>query len=346
MTMDLENIGGQALEGMNENLEGSSLSSCEKDYLQEAIESGDNQLLTDRITELSSDASLPKVQEIVDWLEQNGMDVPEQLSDNATESLEQGVLEQYSGQEGLDWLKENNPEAYEMASHLFEPESGRAFEDSKYWLPSFSCKELEDGSIEMSMTDELAEPSKITVRGDEVYANSGCVQKADSWAPNMFLDETLSNKTYHIDDNSTFKTDEFGRTVFAEQDRTMPIEDTKTNLDEDRRAVLSNLKGGLDSSVEDAGHILQKSQGGINECINLVPMDSEWQRPGGEWRALEAREESAISEAQANGAESIISRRNLDYEGDSQRPSSILFETIIDGEKVISEKIECPSSNK
>lgn len=343
--MDLENIEGQALEGLNENLEGSALSSCEKDYLQEAIESGDKQLLSDRITELSSDASSPKAQEIVDWLEQNGMDMSEQLSDNATENLEQGVLEQYSGQEGLDWLKENNPEAYEMASHLFEPESGRAFEDNEYWLPSFSCKELEDGSIEISMTDELAEPSKITVRGDEVYANSGCVQNADSSASNKFLDEAMPSKTYHIDDTLTFKTDEFGRTIFAEQNRLQPI-DIKPGLDEERRSVLSTVKGGLDSFVDDAGHILQRSQGGINECINMAPMDREWQRLGGDWGNMELEENGKIAKARDNGAESIVSRRYLYYEGDSQRPSSILFETIVDGEKVISEKMECPSSKK
>lgn len=342
MTMDLENIGGQALEGMNESLEGSSLSSCEKDYLQEAIEAGDNQLLSDRITELSSDASLPKAQEIDEWLVQSGIDMSTQLSDNATDNLEQDVLEQYNGQEGLDWLKENNPEVYDMTSHLFEPESGRAFQ-ADGWLQSFKCQELENGDVVLFMDKKCAEPSKITIKGNDVYADSGCIRGDEFYASNKFLDEGLPNKNYYIDNNSHFVTDDLGRTIYAEQDRTKPI-DVKIEYDPKTRDVLSVLKN--IQTTEDAGHILQKSQGGINECINLIPMDSEWQRSGGEWRALEAKEENIISEAQANGAESIVSRRYLDYEGNSQRPSSILFETIIDGEKVISEKIECPFSNK
>lgn len=263
-----------------------------------------------------------------------------------TENLEKNASKVHEGQGALDWLKENNADVYEMVNHHFTPESGRAFENKDYWLKSLNCKELENGGIEISMTDRLAEPSKIIVRGDEIYANSGCVKDAESSAPNMFLDQAMPNKTYHIDGNSIFKTDELGRTIFAEQDRTEPINDTKTPLDKDRRNVLSTIKDGLDSSVEDAGHILQKSQGGINECVNLVPMDSEWQRSGGEWRTLETKEEQIISEAQANGVHNIISRRTPIYEGDSQRPSSIIFETIVDDKKVISETIECPSSKR
>ena len=159
----------------------------------------------------------------------------------------------------------------------------------------------------------------------------------------MFLDEPMPNKTYVIDGTSTFKTDELERTVSVEQNRTIPTDDVKTNLDADRRKLVDKLKGGLDSNKEDAGHILQKNQGGIDEVINLVPMDNEWQRSGGEWRSLESREEALIKDAQDNGAKEIISRRELIYDGDSKRPSKIKFETIIDGKVEISETIDCPS---
>ena len=72
-------------------------------------------------------------------------------------------------------------------------------------------------------------------------------------------------------------------------------------------------------------------------------MDKEWQRSGGEWRSLESREETIIKEAQANGANEIISRRELIYDSDSKRPSKIKFETIIDGKVEISETVDCPS---
>lgn len=128
----------------------------------------------------------------------------------------------------------------------------------------------------------------------------------------------------------------------AEQNRTKPTDDVKTNLDNDRRKLVDKFKDGLDSNKEDAGHILQKNQGGINEVINLVPMDNEWQRNGGEWRSLESREEAIIKEAQDNGANEITSRRELIYDGDSKRPSKIKFETKVDGEVKISEVVDCP----
>ena len=115
-------------------------------------------------------------------------------------------------------------------------------------------------------------------------------------------------------------------------------------MNDDRRILVDKLKGGLDSNKEDAGHILQKNQGGIDEVINLVPMDKEWQRNGGEWRNLESREEGIIKDAQDNCAKEVISRRELIYDSDSKRPSKIKFETIVDGEIKISEVVDCPKS--
>lgn len=161
----------------------------------------------------------------------------------------------------------------------------------------------------------------------------------------MFLDDPMPNKTYIVDKTTTFETDGLGRTVLAEQDRTNPVGDNgKKQLDKDRRILVDKFKDGLDSSKEDAGHILQKNQGGIDEVINLVPMDKEWQRSGGEWRNLESREESVIKDAQDNGAKEITSRREIIYDGDSKRPSKIKFETIVDGEVKISEVVDCPKA--
>lgn len=353
--MRISNIEGCESSALENTSELSELNETQKEYIKELdVPSSDwNTLLPEEKAELVSEIK-ERLEEIgyFDFEGQakalNECGFSTELFDEfcKTANLEQNALKVHEGQEALDWLKENDANVYEMVNHLFTPESGRAFEDKDYWLKSLNCKELENGGIEISMTDRLAEPSKIIIRGNDVYANSGCVKDAESCAPNMFLDQAMPNKTYHIDGNSIFKTDGLGRTIFAEQDRTEIINDTKANLDQDRRNILGTIKGGLDSSVEDAGHILQKSQGGINECVNLVPMDSEWQRPGGNWRALETKEEQIITEARANGAQNIISQRTPIYEGDSQRPSSIIFETIVDGKKVISETIECPSSKR
>lgn len=262
-------------------------------------------------------------------------------SDLFTEKMELNVTEHFEGQEALDWLKENHLEIYDNISGTFE--DGRCFQNDDYWRDKLVCEKKKDGSLEIYMDDPSAENSRITIKGDFVYGNSGCSEGKINQAPNMFLDEPMPNKTYVIDGTTTFKTDELGRTVLAEQDRTIPSDDVKADLDDNRRTLVDKFKDGLDSSKEDAGHILQKNQGGIDEVINLVPMDNEWQRSGGEWRSLESREETLIKDAQDKGAKEIISRRELIYDGDSKRPSKIKFETIIDGKVEISETVDCPS---
>lgn len=274
-------------------------------------------------------------------LEESPMDESSMMSDMFTEKIELNVTEHFEGQEALDWLKENRPEIYDNISGTFE--DGRCFQNNDYWRDKLVCEKNKDGSLEIYMDDPSAENSRITIKGDYVYGDSGCSERKINQAPNMFLDETMPNKTYVIDGTTTFKTDELGRTVLAEQDRTTPSDDVKADLDDNRRTLVDKFKDGLDSNKEDAGHILQKNQGGIDEVINLVPMDNGWQRSGGEWRCLESREEALIKDAQDNGAKEIISRRELIYDGDSKRPSKIKFETIIDGKVEISETVDCPN---
>ena len=273
--------------------------------------------------------------------EDSSMDDSSMTSDLFTEKMELNVTEHFEGQEALDWLKENHSEVYDTINGTFE--DGRCFQNRDYWKDKLVCEENKDGSLEIYMDDPSAENSRITIKGDYVYGDSGCSERKINQAPNMFLDETMPNKTYVIDGTTTFKTDELGRTVLAEQDRTTPSDDVKADLDDNRRTLVEKFKDGLDSNKEDAGHILQKNQGGIDEVINLVPMDNGWQRSGGEWRCLESREEALIKDAQDNGAKEIISRRELIYDGDSKRPSKIKFETIIDGKVEISETVDCPN---
>ena len=268
---------------------------------------------------------------------------PSSTSDLFTTEMELDATKHLEGQEALDWLKENHPNVYDNINGTFD--DGRCFQNRDYWKDKLVCEEKKDGSLEIYMDDPSAENSRITIKGDLVCGDSGCSKGKFSQAPNMFLDDPMPNKAYNVDRTTTFETDGLGRTVLAEQDRTNPVGDNgKKQLDKDRRILVDKFKDGLDSSKEDAGHILQKNQGGIDEVINLVPMDKEWQRSGGEWRNLESREESVIKDAQDNGAKEITSRREIIYDGDSKRPSKIKFETIVDGEVKISEVVDCPKA--
>ena len=148
-------------------------------------------------------------------------------------------------------------------------------------------------------------------------------------------------KTYVIDDGKyVFEVDGLKRTTFGKAVYTKDMA-MKTNLDSGRRNYVQQFKQGRGTDVDDAGHIFQRNKGGINELINLVPMDNAWQRSGGAWRTLEKQEEDIIETALAAN-KVVTSTRRLLYEGNSLRPSKILVETFVDGKKVLSKILDCP----
>ena len=101
---------------------------------------------------------------------------------------------------------------------------------------------------------------------------------------------------------------------------------------EERRDLMVKQKDSRGAEVDDAGHIFQKNMGGINEGINLVPMNSKWQRNGGQWRNFEKYEEKIIRDAMSKG-QTVISERHLIYGGNSKRPSKIRITVVVGGKK-------------
>lgn len=110
--MELENcIEEQSVESMNDNLEGMSLSDCKMEYLQEALESGDKQLLVDRIDEINGDFYPPKAldcnADIKNLLKSSGTELPTQLLEapNDFEQVEQAsdALHHIEGADYENW---------------------------------------------------------------------------------------------------------------------------------------------------------------------------------------------------------------------------------------------------
>lgn len=186
-----------------------------------------------------------------------------------------------------------------------------------------------------------AQNSAILIKGNTIKAYSGCSQDASQQAPNLFLDYLLPNKKYIIDDGKyVFDVDNLKRTTFGKATYTKNLS-MKTDLDEVRRNYVQQFKQGRGTNTDDAGHIFQRNKGGINELINLVPMNNTWQRSGGVWRDFEMREEKIIEEALASN-KTVTSTRKLIYEDNSLRPSKIQVETFVEGKKILSEILECP----
>lgn len=244
------------------------------------------------------------------------------------------VVKSSTGNDALKAMQKADPQLYKA----FSPTLKNEFND-KVYQNKFVYEELKNGDKVIRNTHPDALSSKITVRKDgSIMAESGCTRKCG--AQNILLDHPKPSTKYVVDNTTTFQTDKLGRTVYAEADRTVPVPDAqlKPDLGENQRKLmkLKDAKPG-----DDAGHILQRTKGGINEGINLTPMPAKWQETG-PWRTLERDEERIIDAARANGAKKIISRRKLIYEGNCKRPSRIEFSTIIDGKVEIAKVIDVP----
>ena len=242
------------------------------------------------------------------------------------------------GKEALNYLADKNPELYDVIVKEMMKKGGPL--QDPYWN-KFVCEVGKQGELIIYNLRPEARNTAIMIKGNVVRAYSGCTKEAANQSPNLFLDYLLPNKKYIIDDGKyIFEVDKLKRTTFGKAVYTNQSISLKTNLDDVRRNYVQGFKQGRGTNKDDAGHIFQHNKGGINEIINLVPMDNSWQRNGA-WRKLEVREENIIENAFAEN-KTVVSTRRLIYEGNSSRPSKILVETFVDGKKVLSETIVCP----
>ena len=166
--------------------------------------------------------------------------------------------------------------------------------------------------------------TKILIKNNTIFANAGSLKGAGPL--NQFLSNPLPNKTYIVDDCFIYKTDEFGRVIYASADRTKAFNIERLGRDSKTQKRIKELLDGVDG--DDAGHLFANSTGGPNELINQVPMSSNINRSGGLWRNLEELEEAALREGK-----NVKSSRKLLYKGNSKRPYAIEFTMDIDGVK-------------
>ena len=241
------------------------------------------------------------------------------------------------GDDALNYLSRNNPDVYATIKEMMK--EGGPLKDP-YWN-KFVCEVGEQGELIVYNLRTQASNTAMMIKGDVVTAYSGCTKGAMSQSPNLFLDYLLPNKKYIIDDGKyIYEVDKFKRTISGKAVYSNQPISYKTELDNVRRENVQRLKQGRGTNVDDAGHIFQHNRGGINETINLVPMNNSWQRNGA-WRKLEMREENIIKSYLAKNKE-VESTRHLIYEGNSSRPSKIIVKLFVDGKIVLSETISCP----
>lgn len=179
------------------------------------------------------------------------------------------------------------------------------------------ANKIKDAKEGESLTDSL-EPNATVEIGGRMYDtdDNGTVYKVDGY-------ELLPNKEYVID-GVTYTTDDQARiTSFKGITKKMP--------DGERDNIAQVLAGGADRKAGDqGGHILARVLGGAKGIENMLAM-----RGTAINQSVYKRMENEIGRALDDGKEVGING-NIDYKGDSQRPSKITVAYSIDGkERVI-----------
>ena len=142
--------------------------------------------------------------------------------------------------------------------------------------------------------------------------------------------ELLPNNEYSVN-GYDYKTDEIGRTIEASGELKLSESDGRKTINE------RNVGGEDKLASDDRGHLIADRFGGSNKIENLVAQDSNLNR--GEYKSLE----NELADKLKEGRE-VEMTVEVDYEGESKRPSSFTVTYSVDG--VVSEKTFLNESSK
>lgn len=166
-------------------------------------------------------------------------------------------------------------------------------------------------------TSQKREPNAIYEVNGDVYETD---DNGDTYKKNGVL---LPNTEYTVNGN-TYRTDEHGNKVSCDSEPTYTEDGSRNNKEQKE-------SGGEERQEDDdGGHIIAKILGGAEGEENLVPMRRTINR--GDYKKME----NEISKALQEGKKVTV-HIDLEYDGDSQRPSKIRAEYIIEGKKTIVE---------
>lgn len=216
----------------------------------------------------------------------------------------------------------DNQEIEDKFSKLFD--YGDFFEqspvnESNNNLEQQNCNvhEIQNENIEATDLSQKQEPNSEYELNGDVYETD---DNGETYKKNG---EILSDIEYTVNENK-YKTDEHGNIISCDSEPSYTPEGTR-NIKEQRE-----VGGNERLENDDGGHIIAKILGGAEGEENLVPMRRTINR--GDYKKME----NEISNALQDG-EDVSIHINLEYEGDSKRPSMIRSEYNIDDKKTVIE---------
>ncbi|MEE1517761.1 MAG: DNA/RNA non-specific endonuclease, partial [Lachnospiraceae bacterium] len=172
----------------------------------------------------------------------------------------------------------------------------------------------EDGEKEDIDFTEDYPPNSTVSKGGNTYDtdDNGKIYKVNGI-------ELLPNSEYEIDGNK-YKTDEKGRIISV-------VAYPKSTPEGERDIKAQERAGGEDRRENDqGGHILARILGGYKGIENMVAM---WEKVNtGPYKKMENEIVNAVK-----AGKNVKMEVNIEYEGDSERPSKITVKYTIDGKE-------------
>lgn len=230
--------------------------------------------------------------------------VEEAVEKSATKSIRK------EGLEIIEYLTKKNPTAKTLVDRLAKAGDGKM-------LDKLILEAGEDGEMILRHADWPN--SRAVLKGNSIITKGGSVANAADQSLNELLNHLVPNARYVVDDNFSYLTDKLGRqsNVTAVLRKSDHIERCKLGTD----------FGKSSRGAGDAGHLVQRSLGGPNESLNLVPMGKELNEHG-IWRKLEIIESKLVNEGKT-----VIKNIEVIYDGASEIPSKFRVSYIVDGKK-------------
>lgn len=219
----------------------------------------------------------------------------------------------------------SEPDLIDIDSKLRELfDSGDFFKDSEENsenIVSSAANENCTDATDISKPDsDINEPRENNAKYE---LNGNTYETDDNGKTYKMNDKLLADVDYTVNDN-VYRTDEHGNIVSCDS-KPSYTEEGARNIKEQKEA------GGEERQKDDdGGHIIAKSLGGSEGSENLVPMRTTINR--GDYKKME----NEISKADQDGKNTAL-HVDLEYDGDSKRPSKLRAEYEIDGKKTVTE---------
>lgn len=206
----------------------------------------------------------------------------------------------------------NGPEQIESDTSDLPDEVGVSEADD---LPKeIGSSELNDLPDEINNIEELPPNSKMKIEGKTYYTDdNGNVYRVES---------RLLPKTEYQINGYRYKTDSEGKIISASGKIQKKDHDGRPAI----TSTMDEVGRGDQKVTDDRGHLIADRFNGGNGLENLIPMDSELNRKGGDYYKLE----DYLADAVESGAGVYVDIEVL-YDEDSARPTEFRIIVIIDG---------------